>query len=58
MPLPPCLPGFSLSQAILETELETVGLRLNKQPPHVTFKKKKIGGIKFTAMVPLTKLGG
>ena len=37
--------------------METVGLRLNKQPPNVTFKKKKIGGIKFTAMVPLTKLG-
>jgi small GTP-binding protein len=42
---------------ILENELETVGLRLNRSPPNIYFKKKKIGGIKFTATVPLTKLG-
>ena len=44
-------------RAILELELETVGLRLNKTPPNIYFKKKKTGGIKFTAVCPLTKLG-
>ena len=37
--------------------METVGLRLNKKPPDVTFKKKTTGGIKFASTVPLTKLG-
>lgn len=36
-------------------ELETVGLRLNKRPPNIYFKKKKEGGIKFNATVSLTK---
>lgn len=73
-------------RAILEAELESVGLRLNQQPPNIYFRKKKvggrrlllergrapehypptptppsppvqIGGIKFTSIVPLTKLG-
>lgn len=44
-------------RAILEAELETVGLRLNREPPNVYFKKKKTGGVKFTSTVPLTKLG-
>ena len=39
-------------------ELETVGLRLNKRPPNIYFKKKKEGGIKFNATVPLTKARG
>ena len=38
---------------ILERELETVGLRLNKEPPRIYFKVK----IKFNATVPLTRLG-
>ena len=42
---------------ILETELETVGLRLNRRPPQIYFKRQKTGGIKFSSMVSLTKLG-
>lgn len=44
-------------RAILEGELEAVGLRLNKRPPHIYYRKKKDGGIKFTSTIPLTKLG-
>jgi len=39
---------------LLETELEAVGIRLNKQPPNIYFKKKATGGINFTHTVPLT----
>ncbi|KAK8793501.1 hypothetical protein WA158_004860 [Blastocystis sp. Blastoise] len=42
---------------LLEKELETVGLRLNKHPPDVTFVKKIGGGVKINATVKLTKLG-
>jgi ribosome-interacting GTPase 1 len=49
--------GLNRHREILEEELETVGLRLNKSPPDVTFKKKTTGGIKFASTVPLTKLG-
>ena len=42
---------------ILENELETVGLRLNKQPPNVTLVPNKIGGVKINKTVNLTKLG-
>ncbi|CBK20306.2 uncharacterized protein [Blastocystis hominis] len=42
---------------ILERELETVGLRLNKEPPRIYFKVKNAGGIKFNATVKLTQLG-
>ena len=42
---------------ILEDELEAVGLRLNKRPPSIYVKQHKTGGIKFSSMVPLTKLG-
>jgi len=41
---------------ILENELETVGLRLNKQPPDIYFKKKAGGGISFNTTVRLTKV--
>jgi small GTP-binding protein len=44
-------------RAILEAELEMVGLRLNKEPPNIFFRKRKTGGIKFSSIVPLTKLG-
>lgn len=44
-------------RAILEAELEAVGLRLNQEPPNIYFKKKKTGGVKFGSMAPLTKLG-
>lgn len=40
---------------ILTRELETMGIRLNKRPPDIYFKKKTGGGIKFNATVPLTK---
>ena len=49
--------GLNRHREILEEELETVGLRLNKRPPDVTFRKKTTGGIKFASTVPLTKLG-
>lgn len=49
--------GLNRHREILEQELETVGIRLNKQPPDVTFKKKTTGGVKFASTVPLTKLG-
>lgn len=39
-------------RAILERELEAVGIRLNKRPPNVYFKIKKTGGLKFNAMSP------
>lgn len=42
---------------ILEGELETVGIRLNKQPADIVLTKRATGGIKFNATVPLTKLG-
>ena len=42
---------------ILERELETVGLRLNKRPADISYKVTKTGGIKFNSTLPLTKLG-
>lgn len=42
-------------RAILTRELEAVGMRLNRRPPRIYFKKKKTGGIAFNAVVPLTK---
>merc|ERR1712194_452537 len=42
---------------ILENELETVGIRMNKRPPDVTLRKKATGGVKFSSTVTLTKLG-
>ena len=42
---------------ILTAELETVGIRLNRTPPDIYFRRKSGGGIKFNATVPLTKMG-
>ena len=42
--------GQSNHRAILERELETVGLRLNKAPPDVHFKRRSTGGIKVSAV--------
>ena len=42
---------------ILSRELETMGIRLNKRPPGIYFKKKITGGVKFNATCPLTQLG-
>lgn len=41
---------------ILTRELEAVGIRLNRKPPNITFKKKKTGGIAINSMLPLTNL--
>jgi small GTP-binding protein len=41
---------------IIEKEVEGFGIRLNKKPPNITFKKKEKGGINFVATVPTTHL--
>ena len=43
-----------LVRQLLETELEGVGIRLNKRRPNVYFKVKNGGGLSFNATVPLT----
>lgn len=45
-----------IQKVLLEKELESVGIRLNKSPPDVYFKPKSSGGLAFTATVPLTTL--
>ena len=49
--------GEKNHRAILEAELESVGLRLNREPPNIYFRRKKTGGVKFASMLPLTRLG-
>eukprot|EP00761_Pharyngomonas_kirbyi_P007456 gb/GECH01007466.1/.p1 GENE.gb/GECH01007466.1/~~gb/GECH01007466.1/.p1 ORF type:complete len:369 (+),score=88.03 gb/GECH01007466.1/:1-1107(+) len=34
---------------LLQRELESVGIRLNQQPPDISFKKKSSGGVRFTS---------
>ena len=41
---------------IIERELEGFGIRLNKSPPAIIFKKKEKGGINMTNTVPLTNI--
>jgi small GTP-binding protein len=41
---------------IIEAELEGFGVRINKQPPNIVFKKKEKGGINVTSTQPLTHL--
>jgi ribosome-interacting GTPase 1 len=36
---------------ILEHELEGFGIRLNKEPPNISFRRKDKGGINLTATV-------
>ncbi|KAH6591210.1 hypothetical protein BASA61_005005 [Batrachochytrium salamandrivorans] len=43
---------------IIERELEGFGIRLNKTPPAITFKKKEKGGINVTSTEKLTHLDG
>ncbi|PVU91528.1 hypothetical protein BB561_004355 [Smittium simulii] len=43
-------------KSLIETELEGFGIRLNKQPPNIYFKKKDKGGISMTNTVPLNNL--
>lgn len=45
-----------VQKQLLEYELESVGIRLNKRPPDVYFRPKQSGGVAFTATVPLTKI--
>ncbi|ETE72196.1 Developmentally-regulated GTP-binding protein 2 [Ophiophagus hannah] len=44
-----------VQRALLEKELETVGIRLNKNKPNIYFKPKKGGGISFNSTVTLTQ---
>jgi hypothetical protein len=41
---------------LLENEIESVGLRLNKKKPDIYFKKKTGGGMKINATVQMTHL--
>lgn len=43
-------------KAKIEHELEGFGIRLNKEPPQISFRKKDKGGINMTSQVPLTHL--
>lgn len=43
-------------RALLETELEAVGLRLNRSKPNIYFKVKQGGGIAFNSTLKLTHL--
>jgi len=45
-----------VQKTLLEHELETVGIRLNKQPPNIYFKIKKAGGVSFNSTCNLTKV--
>ena len=38
---------------IIERELEEFGIRLNKKPPNISFKKKEKGGINMTTPVSI-----
>jgi ribosome-interacting GTPase 1 len=40
---------------IIEKELEGFGLRLNKQPPNIVFRRKDKGGINLQTMVRISK---
>ena len=41
---------------LIENELEGFGIRLNKEPPNIVFKKKEKGGITISSTVPQTKM--
>lgn len=41
---------------VIENELEGFGIRINKQPPNIVFKKKEKGGISISSTVPLTHI--
>jgi len=45
-----------IQRELLEAELETVGIRLNKRKPNIYFKIKKAGGVSFNSTLTLTKL--
>jgi uncharacterized protein len=41
---------------VIEAELEGFGIRINKTPPNIVFKKKEKGGISITNTVPLNNI--
>ncbi|KAG5947654.1 GTP-binding protein rbg1 [Claviceps monticola] len=41
---------------VIESELEGFGIRINKQPPNITFKKKDKGGLNISHTVPLSHI--
>ncbi|PWI74844.1 hypothetical protein PCL_08158 [Purpureocillium lilacinum] len=41
---------------VIEAELEGFGIRINKSPPNITFRKKDKGGLNVTSTVPLTHI--
>lgn len=41
---------------LLEYELEGFGIRLNKKPPEIIFRKKEKGGLNLNALVPQSEL--
>lgn len=46
----------NVQKQLLEKELESVGIRLNKKKPNIYFKIKKGGGISFNSTCILTKI--
>lgn len=45
-----------IHREILTRELEAVGMRLNRAPPNIYFKKRKTGGIGITSVVNMTHM--
>lgn len=45
-----------VDKRVIENELEGFGIRINKTPPNIVFKKKDKGGINVTNTVPLTHI--
>lgn len=45
-----------VQRELLEKELESVGIRLNKRKPNIYFKIKKGGGLSFNSTCVLTKV--
>jgi uncharacterized protein len=41
---------------VIEAELEGFGIRINKEPPNITFRKKDKGGLNITHTQPLTHI--
>ena len=50
-----CLKPIS-HKKLIEHELEGFGIRLNKQPPGITFRRKEKGGISFTTTLSNPRL--
>merc|ERR1712130_291120 len=45
-----------IQRVLLEKELESVGIRLNKKKPDINIRKKKTGGVGFNATVDLKSI--